>query len=208
MPRGYFTPFTELQKQQIKDEYLTKPVKRLANELGCTGGRIMRFLKRNGLEIPKAIIEKRKRDSQKKKGDIPFNKGLKRKDYMSASSIEKVKRTQFKKGNKPHNTKFDGAIVARKDSSGISYKYIRIEKGVWQLLHRHIWQQVHGEIPDGYLVAFKDGNTENVNIENLELISMTENMYRNSKHNYPKEIIPSLTLNKLLENKINELEDA
>jgi hypothetical protein len=208
MPRGYFTPFTELQKQQIKDEYLTKPVKRLANELGCTGGRIMRFLKRNGLEIPKAIIEKRKRDSQKKKGDIPFNKGLKRKDYMSASSIEKVKRTQFKKGNKPHNTKFDGAIVARKDSSGVAYKYIRIEKGVWQLLHRHIWQQVHGEIPDGYLVAFKDGNTENVNIENLELISMTENMYRNSKHNYPKEIIPSLTLNKFLENKINELENA
>jgi hypothetical protein len=37
---------------------------------------------------------------------------------------------------------------------------------------------------------------------------MTENMYRNSKHNYPKEIIPSLTLNKFLENKINELEDA
>jgi hypothetical protein len=209
MPKGKFTPFTAEQKQKIKDEFLQKPVKRLASELGCSGGRIMRFLKRNNLHIPPALIKQRKQASRFNKGNVPFNAGLKMSDYMDASSIANVKQTQFKKGSEPHNTKFDGAVVARTDSgSGRIYKYIRIEKGVWKLLHRHIWQQAHGDIPDGYLIAFKDGDTENTAIENLELVSMTENMYRNSKHDYPDEIIPSLTLNKLLENKINDLENG
>lgn len=42
------------------------------------------------------------------------------------------------------------------------------------------------------IVVFKDDNADNTSIESLELITMTENMYRNSIHNYPKEIIPSL----------------
>ena len=45
MPKGYYIPFTKEQEQKIKDEFLLKPVKRLADELGATYGRIMRFLK-------------------------------------------------------------------------------------------------------------------------------------------------------------------
>jgi hypothetical protein len=131
MPKGYFKPFTKKQEQKIKDEFLLKPVKRLARELGCTYGRIMRFLKKNNLEIPKALIEKRKLDSRKKKGDVPFNKGKKQIDYMTNEAIERSKKTRFKKGNKPHNAnpQGNGAIVLRKDVSGRFYKYIRIKKG-------------------------------------------------------------------------------
>lgn len=210
MPRGYFTPFTTAQEQKIKDEYLSKPVKRLANELGTTYGRIMRFLKKNNLQIPKDVIEKRKLIGRKKKGDIPFNKGKKQTDYMTSEAISNSKNTRFKKGHKPHNTnpKGNGAIVIRRDTSGRDYKYIRIRKGVWELYHRILWEKEKGKIPDGYIVVFKDNNPLNTNIENLELITKAENMYRNSKHDYPKEIIPSLVLNKQLENKLNNLKNG
>lgn len=210
MPKGYFVPFTDAQKQQIKDEYLQKPVKRLADELNTTYGRIMRFLKKNDLTIPKEIIEKRKKDSQKKKGHTPHNKGKKQCEYMSADAIERANRTNFKKGHIPHNSnpQGDGAIVSRKDSSGKSYKFIRVKKGVWELYHRYLWRQKKGEIPDNYLVVFKDGNTENVTIENLELISMIANMYRNSFVKYPKELIPSLELRKKIEHKLNKLQNG
>lgn len=208
MPKGYYIPFTKEQEQKIKDEFLLKPVKRLADELGTTYGRIMRFLKKNDLEIPKELIEKRKLDSRKKKGDIPFNKGKKQVDYMTSEAIERTKKTRFKKGNKPHNTKSDKTIVVRKDSNGRDYKYIRIKKGVWKLYHRYIWEKEKGKIPENHLVVFKDNNTKNTNIENLELITMTENMYRNSKYSYPKEVIPSMVLNKQLENKLKTLQNG
>lgn len=202
MPKGYFTPFTPAQEQQIKKEYLQKPVKRLAKELGTTHGRIMRFLNKHQLVIPKHIVEQRKKANQKKPGNIPFNKGKKQTEYMSAEAIEKSKRTRFKKGQLPHNTKHNGAIVTRKDNNGIYYQYIRIKKGVWELLHRHVWQCENGPIPNNKIVVFKDGNQNNVELNNLELISKNENMLRNSKHHFPEEIIPTMALISELNNQL------
>lgn len=129
---------------------------------------------------------------------------------MSKEAIEKSKKTRFKKGNIPHNTHEDGngAIVSRKDKSGRYYKYIRTSLGVWELYHRVLWEKEHGEIPDSHVIMFIDGNSENVCLENLKLISKTEHMYRNSMHDYPEEIIPSLVLVKELEQKLNQLQDA
>ncbi len=210
MPKGHYIPFTKEQEQKIKDEYLAKPVKRLADELNTTYHRIMRFLKRNNLEIPKELIEKRKLESRIKKGNIPFNKSKKQTDYMTQEAIERTKKTRFKKGNIPHNAnkKGDGAITIRKDKSGRNYKYIRVALGVWELLHVHIWEKENGKIPENHIVVFKDGNTENVCIENLELISKVENMLRNSKHKFPREIIPSLVLKNKLENKLKDLQNG
>lgn len=210
MPKGLFTPFTEYEKLKIKNEYLTKSVKKLANELNTTYGRIMRFLNNNNLQIPPEIIEQRKQESRRKIGDVPFNKGKKQIDYMTAEAIEKTKLTRFKKGNAPHNINPDGngAIVKRKDATGRFYKYIRIDKGIWHLYHRVIWENLNGEIPANHVVVFKDNNNENTVIENLELISMTENMLRNSKHSYPKEIIPSMVLLKKIETKLNKIKNG
>jgi len=210
MPKGYFTPFTEDQKKTIKAEYLKKPVKRLADELGTTYGRIMRFLAKNNLHIPPALIEQRKKASQKQPGNTPFNKGMKQTEYMSAVGIAKSKQSRFKKGTTPHNTNpfGNGAIVLRKDTSGETYKYIRIKPGVWDLYHRIVWQQHNGIIPPNHIVVFKDGNSLNTNIKNLKLINRSINILRNSKHNYPSEIIPSMVLNKKLQNQINKLENG
>ena len=208
MPKGYFIPFTAKQEQQLKDEYLCKPVKRLAVELNASYGRIMRFLDKNGLKIPPELKEKRQLDSRKKKGCVPFNKGMRQSEYMTEESIIKSRKYIFKKYNKPHNTSHDGAIRIRKDKSGRLYKFIRIRKSVWVEYHRYIWEKHNGEIKNGKIISFKDGDTLNCDITNLEIISRIENMYRNSKHNYPKEIIPSLVLSKKLETKIKEIEDG
>ena len=207
MARGKFTPFTEVEKQKIKDEYLDKPVKRLADELGFSFGRVKRFLDKNNLVIPKEIVEQRKRMNRFKKGHTPFNRGKKQSEYMKLEAIEQSKATRFKKGHKPHNTKYDGVISLRPDKSGRTYKYIRISEGVWELYHRSVWERVNGKIPEGHLIAFKDGNSLNTRLDNLEVISMTENMYRNSVHDYPEEVIPSMVLIKQLDNKLKDIKD-
>jgi len=140
MPRGYHKPLTAVQKQQIKDEFLRKPIKRLAKELGITSGRIMRFLAKHDLEIPQQLRDYRKRMGCYQKGNVPLNKGKKIEEYMSPEAIERSKKTRFKKGNVPHNAnpEGDGAIVTRIDKCGIPYQYIRLSMGVWDLYHRHL----------------------------------------------------------------------
>lgn len=208
MPKGYCKKITEADEQFIKDNFLLMPIKHIGNKLNISFGRIMRFLDKNGLEIPKEIREKRKLNGVIKKGNTPFNKGLKQSDYMCKESINKTKATRFAKGRKPHNTKQAGDIVAIKDSyNNTFYKYIKIKDNDWVLYHRYLWEKVNGSIPKDYILVFKDKNTDNVVIENLELITRSESMLRNSAHNYPHEIIPSMIMLKKLENKLNDLKN-
>lgn len=188
--------FTEEMDQKIKDNYLDVPMKPLATMIGISYGCLERRLKVLGLVIPKHIREERKKLGQRKKGDVPFNKGRKQSEYMSAENIANTAKTRFKKGNKPHNTaEKDGTISIRPDNkSGLEYKYIRTSLGVWDLYHRVVWEKVNGKIQDGYVVAFKDSNTHNCKIENLELITMRENMLRNSLVRFPKEVRKSYKL--------------
>jgi hypothetical protein len=138
------------------------------------------------------------------KGNIPFNKGQK----MPKEVYEKAALTMFKKGNLPTNTLHDGAISIRKDKNGHIYKHIRLSKSKWVLLHRHTWEAVNGEIPHGYNVQFKDGNSMNCDIDNLELVSKGQNMKRNSLHNYPEELKRVIQLRGVLNRQINKLEHA
>ena len=206
MPRGYHKPFTEADKQKIRDEYLLKPTKRLANEIGVTTDRVKRYLKLLGLEIPVELSKKWAQESRFTKGHETFNKGKKQEDYMSEEALRKVRATYFKKGNEPHNTKYDGAIAIRKENDKDHYyKWIRLSKSKWELLHRVIWEKENGKIPEGNVVVFKDGDSMNCTIENLEMITRIELMLRNSKAQYPEEIIPSMVLTCELENKLKQL---
>ncbi len=52
--------------------------------------------------------------------------------------------------------------------------YVAIGKG--KRIHRakHVWQQVYGEVPKGYVMYHKDGNNFNDELENLECIPRSE----------------------------------
>lgn len=159
---------------------------------------------RIGLVVPREIIERRIADSRIKKGNTPPNKGKKWNDFMSKEGMRNSRRTTFKKGNLPHNTKYDGAMGIRRDKTGIEYIYIRVGLAKWEPLHRMVWRHHKGKIPPRMLIVFKDGNQGNCNIDNLEMISMADNLRRNSWHNYPKEIGTIIQLRGALNRQINK----
>ena len=52
----------------------------------------------------------------------------------------------------------------------------KMPDGSWKLLHRLIWEEHHGPIPDGTNIVFLDGNHENLDINNLAAVSRAEQM--------------------------------
>lgn len=83
---------------------------------------------------------------------------------------------EFKNGNEPHNTLYDGAVRKRSNN----YYYIRIASGKWKAWHRHLYEQFFGAIPKNKVVSFADGNSLNCTITNLVLTSNLELIKNNS----------------------------
>lgn len=146
-----------------------------------------------------ADLKERGKDFRFKKGHEPHNKGV----PMSPDVYERVKPTMFKKGIKPHNTKPVGTINWRMDKDGRNYAYIKIKDKDWRLMHRVVWEQHHGPIPPKHVVRFKDGNTMNWDISNLEMISQVNNMECNSIQRFPEDVQELIKLNSKLKRKIN-----
>jgi hypothetical protein len=132
---------------------------------------------------------------QFKKGNLPYNYGQK----MSTILYEKCQKTMFKKGRKPHNTRQEG----EESKSTDGYTYVKISDNDWRLKHRVVYENVNGPIPADHIVVFKDNNQLNFDINNLELISKSENMLRNTIHHYPEPVQEIIKLNNKLKKKIN-----
>ena len=52
------------------------------------------------------------------------------------------------------------------------YIYIKVsdKPSKWIKKHRYIWEKTYGKIPEGYQLAFADGNRKNCDLKNLRLI--------------------------------------
>lgn len=134
-----------------------------------------------------------------KKGHVPFNKGLK----MPDSVYDKVKGTMFTKGHVPANVKPIGYLSVRPDTFGREYIYIKIKDSVWELYHRYLWEQNHGQIPNKMKIAFINGNSLDCRIENLKMVTYQEAMLMNTIHRYTPEIKQLIRLNNKLKQKLN-----
>jgi len=106
------------------------------------------------------------------KGHVPFNTGTK--------GLMKPNRTSFKKGNKPHNwtpigheriTK-DGYLQRKVTDTGST-------KDDYVEVHRLVWEETHGSIPDSHIVLFKDGKKANITLDNLILVSRADHAVMN-----------------------------
>lgn len=196
-------PITATEIEYIHQYIKTNSIKTIAKELKRTAQLISETAKELGYA---ELIIQRAEESRLKKGHIPANKGK----TMDAETREKVKHTWFKKGHLPANTLEDGAITIRHDHperpGGKPYKYIRLSLAEWKPLHRHLWEEANGPIPFGMNVVFKDGDTLNCDLDNLEMIDNAENMLRNTIHNYPEELKMNIRLTKKLERKIRDNE--
>ena len=152
-----------LKEIQYLREHTHLSTKHLAKELAVSESSVKATLIRHSIQLDN--------DGRFQSGFTPWNKGMKGIQIGG-------KDTQFKKGAAPHNMKPDGYISKRKDKSGHVYLHIK-HKGKFVLYHRHIWEQAHGPIPSKHVVIFRDGDTTNVQLSNLEMITMAENAQRN-----------------------------
>ncbi|HWH86195.1 MAG TPA: HNH endonuclease signature motif containing protein [Pseudomonas sp.] len=134
-----------------------------------------------------------------KKGQRPWNKGIS--FDCGGRSVE----TRFAPGTMPHNNVPVG--TERVTDDGIRQRKVRDDGPAhrrWKSVHSLIWEEAYGEIPPGHIVVFRNRNTQDITLENLELLSRAENMRRNTFHRYPPELKDTIRQLNKLRRAINE----
>ncbi|HHX60353.1 MAG TPA: HNH endonuclease [Epulopiscium sp.] len=97
-----------------------------------------------------------------KQKHTPWNKG---KSYMPRNST-----TRFQKGHTVNNRDLG---ETRLDRDG--YVIVKIgQPSVWKRLHRVLWENRNGLIPDGHVILFGDGDNRNFDINNLICVSRAQ----------------------------------
>lgn len=103
-----------------------------------------------------------------------------------------MKETQFKKGQRSRNYLPVGTV--RADTEGFMRRKVADGLGgfgnykAWEYIHKRVWADAHGPIPKGHILRFRDGDRSNCALSNLELLTLEDNMRRNTVHNLPPEI--------------------
>ena len=111
------------------------------------------------------------------KGHTPGTKGKTLEEICGhdPEKLARVRQTQFKPGRRPENEKPIGTIVINKDGYKIRKKQMEGEQWErWEFLHRAVWEEHNGPVPEGMIVSFKDSDRLNCDIDNLMLISRGE----------------------------------
>lgn len=183
--------WTERQIAYLKKHYADTPIEVLMEKTRHDQSGVWQKARALGLSKSKEFIAEVGRIHAQhpnaiahrfKPGQEPSNKGKRIEDFMSAEGIAASSRTRFKKGHQPHNTRAVGTDCVHGDG----YVYHKTEQGP-VLKHRHVWEQHHGPVPDGYVVAFRDGNRQNCDIENLCLLSRADNARRRTEEETPEQ---------------------
>lgn len=180
------------------------PMTNKAKELGLSK-------KSDGKYLPG---ERRSPDTEFKPGLTPWNKGK----PGTTGYHPNTQATQFKKGRPAHEARNYlpiGSLRITRD--GILERKVTDDPALvparrWKPVTRLVWEEAHGPIPRGYVVRFKDGipitDPAKITVDKLEMLSLAENMRRNSYHNkYPKEICRAIQLSGALTRQINKAQE-
>lgn len=82
------------------------------------------------------------------------------------------------------------------DATGYWQLSLRKDKRIKHIRpHRHIYEAFYGRIPEGYQINHKDGNKTNNKLNNLELMTNSEN----TKHGYDNGLYRSIHRSIMLE---------
>lgn len=170
MPKGQIIPYSAEEMAWLE-----------ANRLLVIGDYARQFNERFGRDVPaKNLHALRKRKGWRtgrtgcfEKGQTPANKG-KKCEPGKGGNHPNARRTQFRKGNEPHNTRYlghervsqDGYVEISVDESnphtGYSRRYV--------LKHRWLWEQANGPVPKGHALKCLDGNRQNTDPANWQAV--------------------------------------
>lgn len=113
------------------------------------------------------------RDGRFEKGNVSHNKG-KTCPPGRGGRHPNARRTQFKAGQEPHNTKYLGHERINKDGyveisvaetnphTGYGRRYVH--------KHVHLWTRVNGPVPEGFALKCLDGDKTNTDPSNWEAV--------------------------------------
>ena len=200
--------WTEHEKQVVRDMYPDHFASEIARILGRTASQVQQCAAKLGVKASaERIVRSGHMSSQHpnviaaqfKKGTVPPNKGKK----MSAELYARCAPTMFKKGNKPHTYRPVGSERVNVDG----YVEVKVaDPNKWRLKHRVIWEEAHGPIPKGHNVQFRDGNSHNLDLGNLYLISRDDQLRNeNSIHvRYPEEVREVIYIKAAIKRQITE----
>lgn len=162
--KGEVIPYTDEMREWLRNYIPGHHHKEIAEaftekfQIEMTTVRVNAFAKRHGIKTGFT--------GRFEEGHVPINKGIKMQHVH-----ENMRRTQFKKGNRPHNYLPVGIVVV--DSCG--YNRIKIaDPDQWERYAHHIWEKHHGPVPDGYNIIHLNGIKTDDRIENLEIVSNAE----------------------------------
>lgn len=139
------------------------------------------FLAKFGRDIaPKNLHALRKRKGWKTgrtgtfaKGTKPHNKG-KPCPPGTGGRHPNARKTQFKRGNEPHNTKYLGhERVSRDGYVEVSIAETNPHTGYsrrYELKHLYLWTQKNGPVPEGHALKCLDGDRTNTDPSNWEAV--------------------------------------
>jgi len=206
--------WTDWQLVQLRTRYANEKTENIANDIGVPLNKVYAQASRLGLAKTQEYLASADACRLRRGGDIgaayrfktgepAWNKG---KSYQPGGRCQD---TQSKKGHK-HNTELPLSTL-RINADGYLERKTSMTHPVparrWIAVHRLVWIEANGPVPNGHVVVFKPGMRTNVldeiTLDKVELISCAENMRRNSYHNYPKEIAQLIQLRGAVQREIN-----
>jgi len=209
MARRYWTPAEE---QLLRERYPDTPTSELCALLNRKAADVYAKAQDLGVSKSEAFLtgpnSGRKRAGCApnagtfKPGLIPWNKGT----HFCAGG--RSAETRFRPGEKPQTWVPIGTVA--KSGDGYWKRKVRgdaprgMSRRNWVWLHIECWEQHHGAVPPNHLVAFKNGNRDDIRIENLELVSRRDWIKRHTLHNLPKEIVQVIQLKGALQRQVNK----
>ena len=163
------------QQKLFKELYPETPNPQLEKLFDISESTVIQYARRLGVCKSKRFMSDPYLRGCFPKGHESWNKGTK--------GLTSANTHSFKKGSIPKNHLPVGSVTVRKryNRENPDYLWIKIaELNKWEMLNVHIWKAAKGSVPKDHIIIFKDRNTMNCKLENLECISNAEHMRRNS----------------------------
>lgn len=177
------TPWTPKQDATLRTLYATQSASEIALAMGRNKSSIKNRIHKLGLKKPPGTVNRGRFTA----GQKSWNKGMK---GLQIGGIA----TQFKPGN------LSGRAAEKKrplgdervNADGYLQRKVNEDPAFhhrWKFVHIIMWEEAHGPVPKGHAVVFKNGDRTDIRLDNLECISRSELMRRNTVHNYPPELV-------------------